>query len=102
MQKITFLLAATFALTACEAPKTPVPTGGSRSDALVELSYDVGPYEQAVVDWDTAQASAVKRCRAWGYSKADPFEGVREQCQQFNGYGSCMRGTVTRTYQCTN
>ena len=102
MRKITFLFAATVTLSACTVPKTPVPTGGSRSDALVELSYDVGAFEQAVVDWDTAQASALKRCKAWGYNKADPFEGVKEQCHQYNSYGSCMSGTVTRTYQCTN
>lgn len=102
MQKIVLFSALAFAVTACEVPKTPVPTGGSRSDALVEMSYDVGAYETPVVDWQTAQTSALKRCQAWGYRKADPFEGVREQCMQYNGYGSCLRGTVTRTYQCTN
>ena len=102
MQKIVLFLAIAFTLTACEVAKTPVPTGGSRSDALVEMSYDVGAFETPVVDWQTAQASALKRCQAWGYTKADPFEGVRQQCKQYNSYGSCMLGTVTRTYQCVN
>jgi hypothetical protein len=85
---------------ACEVAKTPVPTGGSKSDGLVAVSYDVGPYEVPLVDWEAAQASATKRCNAWGYPKADPFEGVKNQCSQFT-YSGCAVQTVTRTYQCT-
>jgi len=95
---LIFLPFLTFA--ACEVAKTPVPTGGSKSDGLVEVSYDVGPYEVPLVDWDAAQASATKRCNAWGYPKADPFEGVKKQCAQFT-YSGCNVQTVTRTYQCT-
>lgn len=87
------------AVSACEVAKTPVPTGGSRADALVEMSFEVGAYETPIVDWDTAAASATKRCQGWGYEKADPFEGVKNSCQAFNAYG-CVASTVTRTYQC--
>ncbi len=75
--KKTLIVVALIALAGCEVQKTPVPTGGSRSDALVEMSYDIGGLEVPVVDWDTALASATKRCNAWGYSRADAFEGTR-------------------------
>lgn len=101
MKKITIFLIA-FSLAGCEVAKTPVPTGGSKSDALVELSFDVGELEVPVVDWQAAGVSAVKRCNAWGYRKADPFEGTRTQCLASDMYGSCTRSTITRTYQCTN
>jgi hypothetical protein len=104
MKKILYLpiSASLLFLFACEVPKTPVPTGGSKSDALVELSYQVAGLEIAVVDWETAQISATKRCNSWGYRKADPFEGTKTQCQAFDGYGGCNLATVTRVYQCTN
>lgn len=98
----TYLLCLPLILTAaCEVQKTPVPTGGSRSDASVDMSYEVLPLEKPVVDWASAESSATKRCNAWGYSKADPFEGVRTQCQAADMYGNCNRATVTKTYQCT-
>ncbi|WP_371742192.1 YecR family lipoprotein [Pseudoruegeria sp. HB172150] len=86
----------------CEAQKTPVPTGGSRSDALVEMSFDVSALEIPVVDWETAAKSATKRCNAWGYRHADPFEGTKTQCQSTDIYGGCNYATVTRVYQCIN
>ncbi|WP_081533516.1 YecR family lipoprotein [Rhodovulum sp. P5] len=89
------------ALAGCvEVTKTPVPTGGSRADASVVLSYDFTSAEKVTADWAAAQAAADARCRAWGYRRADPFEGVRTQCNQSDGWGNCIRGMVSRTYQC--
>ncbi len=100
--KKSILCIALLCLAGCEVPKTPVPTGGSKSDGLVDMSYDVGGFEIAKVDWSAAQGSATRRCNAWGYRNAEPFEGMRTQCQSFDGYGGCSFATVTRTYQCTN
>jgi YecR-like lipoprotein len=99
--KNLFIGVALISLAACEVAKTPVATGGSKSDGLVEMSYDVGGLEIAKVDWSTAQISAAKRCSVWGYRNAEPFEGARTQCQSFDGYGGYNYATVTRTYQCT-
>ncbi|WP_044028052.1 YecR family lipoprotein [Dinoroseobacter shibae] len=83
-----------------EVTKVPVPTGGSRADASVTLSYNTNPYEIVTPDWETAQSSANARCQAWGYSRAEPFEGVQTQCQAFDGWGNCSSSVVSRTYQC--
>ncbi len=97
----TTALAAVVALTACASVvKVPQPTGGSRADASVVLSYQFGAFEIVTPDWDTAQAAADARCKAWGYHRADPFEGTQSRCESPDGFGSCNLTTVSRTYQC--
>ncbi|MBY6154062.1 YecR-like lipofamily protein [Vannielia litorea] len=101
MKKVILVILACAGLASCtEVTKVPVPTGGSRADASVVLSYEYTALEIVTADWNAAQSSADKRCRAWGYRKADPFQGTVNQCQQTDAYGSCIRGTVSKTYQC--
>jgi len=95
-------LLSVLALTACEVQKTPVPTGGSRADATVEMSYNIAGLEVAVVDWEAAEEGAKMRCNAWGYRNTDAFEGTITQCQASDFYGNCNMATVKRVYQCTN
>ena len=95
-----YLVAISLLISACATDKTPVPTGGSRADGTIKLSYEVGMFEKPVVDWVSANKSASQRCQAWGYEKADVFEGLITQCQAYNGYGSCVRTLVTANYQC--
>ena len=95
---IAFMLAA---LAACaETVKVPQATGGSRADASVVLSYQVGVFENVRPDWAAAQTTAARRCEAWGYTQADPFEGTQIRCEQTDIYGTCLLQTVSRTYQC--
>jgi hypothetical protein len=90
-------------LSACTAQHVvPVATGGSKADASVEMGYNTGLFHPAEPDWPAAQVTASKRCQAWGYSKAEGFEGTTLNCNRYNGYGQCLDGTVTRTYQCLN
>ncbi|MBM4197876.1 MAG: hypothetical protein FJ197_12460 [Gammaproteobacteria bacterium] len=89
-----------FALAGCATVKVPVPTGGSRADGTVQLSYEVGGFEKPVVDWNQALGTAEDRCRAWGYHGAQPFGGTTSQCQATNQYG-CVQWLVTASYQCT-
>lgn len=84
----------------CATNVVPVATGGSRSDATVQLSYEYGLFQQPVVDTEQAQASALQRCRVWGYSGADAFGGQRSTCEEFSNLG-CTRTLVTVEYQCT-
>lgn len=88
-------------LIGCAAVKIPEPTGGSRADGTVELSYEVAMFEEPQVQWATADASALERCRNWGYSGAEKFSAGKSTCQAFNGYGNCVRKLVTIQYQCT-
>src|ERR1700677_4970953 len=89
-----------FAVFGCETAVTPFSTGGSRSDGIVELTYDYGYLQSPVVDTARAQTEALKRCNVWGYSGADPFEGQRSVCDQYGNLG-CYHTTVTMKYQCT-
>lgn len=89
-------------LAACGPPTTKqlVPTGGSRADGTVDMSYEVGGFENARFDADQARIVAAERCRAWGYTDAGPFGGEKRQCQAPSQYG-CLQWFVTVTYQCT-
>ncbi|MFT4792141.1 MAG: hypothetical protein ACJAVR_003326 [Paracoccaceae bacterium] len=97
-----FLIFVAVALAGCATQKTPVPTGGSKSDGIVRLSFQVGIFEDPQVDWSNAQASAMARCAAWGYTGAEPFGGQTQQCLRFNGYGNCILANMHTDYQCTN
>ena len=91
------------ALGACTPQRVvPAATGGSKADASVEMAYNTGLFHPAEPDWSAATLTATKRCQAWGYSKAEGFDGTTTQCHNRNGYGQCLDGTVTRTYQCLN
>lgn len=95
------MVLAAFTLAACETTTVvPQPTAGSRADASVTLSYTSGLFAPTAPDWDAAQSSANSRCRAWGYSRADAFEGVSRICNARNGYGDCLEEVISRTYQC--
>lgn len=102
MRKIGVAIILIGTLAGCEVEKTPVPTDGSKADGSVVLSYQVGPYEIPKVDWTAAQTNAVQRCRAWGYSSADAFDGNVRRCEASDIYGSCTMTTISRTYQCLN
>ena len=79
-------------------------SGGSRADAVVELSYNWNllsyPGKTPEVDLDAALSSAERACHKWGYVGASPFQGVKKTCQMQNMYG-CTEYLYTHTYQCT-
>ena len=85
----------------CTVQKELVPTGGSRADGTVNLSYEYGVFEKPQVNMSLAQVSAQQRCAAWGYTGAEPFGGQLNKCERVNGYGDCLQTLVTVTYQCT-
>jgi hypothetical protein len=85
----------------CTVDKQLSATGGSRSDGIVELSYEIGDMQSARIDWNRAQQDATARCAAWGYQNAEKFGGEKRQCQAPSQYG-CLQWFVTVNYQCTN
>ena len=84
----------------CATQKELVPTGGSRADGTVNLSFEYGMFEKPVVNWNAAMDAATHRCSAWGYRSAEPFGGQTTRCEAVNGYGNCVRWLATVTYQC--
>jgi hypothetical protein len=93
-------LCATAVLTGCAVQSTLVPTGGSRADGTVRLSYDYGSFQIPKVDEAQGLNSAKARCAAWGYTGAEPFGGQTKSCVSPT-LGGCNVFRVTVEYQCT-
>lgn len=88
------------ALSGCTTTKNWSATGGSRSDATVTLSYEVGEFEKAEVSESAAISIAGRRCRSWGYEGAEAFGGITRSCIQFGGFSGCSRWLVSKAFQC--
>lgn len=86
-------------LTGCMVPvkRELVPVGGSRTEGIVYLSYEHGRMLDPQVDYGAAQIAASERCKAWGYSGAEPFGGETNRCRD----RACTGYVVTVPYQCT-
>lgn len=97
--KLVTLIAGIAAFTGCAVTKTPQPTGGSKADGIVELSYEHGSMQSVTLNKEEALVKARERCQSWGYEDAEAFGGQKRQCQSGNAYG-CNRWFVTLTYQC--
>ena len=95
-----WILAITLLVTGCSTVTTATPTGGSRSDGFVELSYPTKLFAKVDINWSEAEKQAVHRCSAWGYSSAEAFGGGTHQCYSRNAYGNCVSGLMTHKYQC--
>lgn len=76
---------------------------GSKADGTVKLAYEYTEMEAPIVDEFQASEIATKRCQAWGYKKAEPFDASMNSCVFGPGaWTSCARYRVTKDYQCTN
>lgn len=106
---MNLLLAFTFLCTLSCAPKHVTKiweaSGGSRSDATVEVGFVYNPQlEIADTNEQQAHEEALRRCQAWGYEEAESFGMVKRTCQQmvmvpFSGL-QCQSMLVTRQFQC--
>jgi len=94
------VVAALACLSGCAVQTTMVPTGGSRADGTVEMSYEIGEFEHAKIDLAQAAKDAARRCQAWGYSDAEPFGGQKSQCLRSGGMSGCSRKFVSMQFQC--
>lgn len=101
--KAVFYLSAIFLLSSCETvPITGVPTGGSRADGTVILSYEHGVFQNVELQANETTRIAANRCQAWGYNNASSFGGGIRTCTSQGNDGTCYRFRVDITYQCTN
>lgn len=97
-----FCLACLPLLSACATPTpmTMTATGGSKADGVVQMSYEYQEFQKPVVDPEQGKLSATKRCKAWGYRKAEPFDGGISSCIVPGGFSGCARMRQTISYQC--
>ena len=75
-------------------------SGGNRDQGLVRVSYEYAEFRQPEMDDADAEALALNRCNAWGYTQAEPIPGQLRQCANMDG-SNCNLWTVTREYQCS-
>jgi len=92
-------MAALLVAAGCTVTKVPEPTRGIESEGVVELAYEYGGFEKPEVDWDRADAAALERCAAWGYTDARQSVRSKHECIDFSG-GGCMQWHVSVTYEC--
>lgn len=100
MRTRVLAIAIALSLSGCAVQKQLVPTGGSRSDGTVELSFTHTKFEKPQVDGAQGLRAASERCAAWGYQGAEAFGGHKQICQSQDMYG-CNQWLVTKQYQCT-
>jgi hypothetical protein len=84
----------------CAVQKELIPTGGSRADGTVKLSFEYGLFEAPKLDAQQGLTVAKQRCSAWGYSGAEPFGGSTQSCISATNSG-CNRWLVSIEYQCS-
>ncbi len=65
---MVFILAIGFG--GCAVNRSLVPTGGSKADGTVQLSFEYGAFEKPTVDYDGGLQVASQRCAAWGDLRA--------------------------------
>lgn len=98
--KALLVLIAAITITGCATKKDFYAMGGSRADGTVDMAYDFRQFESPVVNPAQAQSIAKSKCRVWGYSDAEAFGGMTQNCHQRDGFGTCVAGQVVHTYQC--
>ncbi len=98
--RFSSIVLAILLLQGCAVQKQLIPTGGSRADGTVKLSYEYGLFEAPKLDAQQGMNVALQRCSAWGYSGAEPFGGSTQNCINPTNNG-CSRWLVSIEYQCS-
>lgn len=94
-------------LTACSnihspnesTPKQWEAIGGSKSDAVIELSYEYNINENSKINEASAYKEAKYRCENWGYKVGAPFNSTKTCLMYYNM--NCMQWEVKEKFQCT-
>ncbi len=94
------LIGLTIIFSGCAVQKELVPTGGSRADGIVKLSYEYGLFEAPQLNAQQGVNAAKQRCSSWGYKNAEAFGGSTKSCIMPTNNG-CNRWLVSIEYQCT-
>ncbi|WP_457787199.1 YecR family lipoprotein [Pseudomonas sp. PL-6] len=98
--KALLAIVAALTITGCATKKDFYAMGGSRADGTVDMAYDFRQFESPVVNPGQARTIARSKCRVWGYSDAEAFGGMTQNCYQRDGWGTCIAGQVIHKYQC--
>ncbi|MGF6095688.1 YecR family lipoprotein [Pseudomonas sp. 18175] len=86
-------------LAGCATPKQWEATGGSKSDGMVQLSYEQGQFENGQSNEAQGLTAATGRCQFWGYKGAERSGAEKSVCSTM-GQFNCLETTVTQDYIC--
>ncbi|WP_025128235.1 YecR family lipoprotein [Pseudomonas sp. PH1b] len=96
---ITALALAVAVLSGCATPKQWEATGGSKTDGVVQVSYEQGQFENGQSTAAQGLATATERCKVWGYKNAEQSGSEKSICKTM-GQFNCLQTTVTQDYLC--
>ena len=92
-------------MSGCASNYYPAATGGSKSDAIITVTYGYSNGENPdnwTTEWQGIDKSASQRCKNWGYSSAVRFDRAEKWCITWNGYGNCTYWKEALNYQCVD
>lgn len=96
---LTALALAIVFLSGCATPKQWEATGGSKTDGVVQISYQQGQFENGQSDAAQGLTVATERCKVWGYKRAEQSGAEKSVCGTMGQY-NCLQTTVTQDYLC--
>ena len=111
LRRLTLMALSAALLSACATYQTErsewVGVGGSKADGAVILGIEVPPVvgiTETIIHWDANQANteADRRCKNWGYARAEAFNDklpVQKICHPV-GPSPCWSKTYRIIYQC--
>ncbi|TDK55514.1 YecR family lipoprotein [Pseudomonas moraviensis] len=94
----TLTLSALF-LTGCATPKQWEATGGSKTDGIVQVSYELGQFESGQTNAEQGLTIATQRCKTWGYNTAEITGSEKNICRTMGKF-NCLQTTITQDYLC--
>ncbi|WP_299795626.1 YecR family lipoprotein [uncultured Shewanella sp.] len=94
--KVSIAAAVVLMVSGCASPNGWRAIGGSKSDAVVRLSYEL--LGKQVADESDGLKLAEQRCGYWGFSGAKAFELETKTCID----EQCHSYIITREYQCVD
>jgi len=97
---LTALMLGVSLLQGCSTPKSLVAIGGSRADGIVTMAYNAKVQKIPPQVIAEGVGTATQRCKAWGYTGADPFQESVKTCANWKG-DRCLAWRITVDYQCT-
>lgn len=94
MLKMSLAAIVVLTVSGCATPNGWGAVGGSKSDAVVRLSYEFA--DNQLPDEDDGLKLAKERCGYWGFSGAKAFDVETRTCID----EQCSSYTIIKEYQC--
>ncbi len=98
MLKISLAAAVLLTVSGCATQNDWEAVGGSKSDAVVRLSYELATFDNAIPDELEGIKLAKQRCSYWGFSGAKAFDVDTKTCAD----EQCRSYIITKEYQCVD